>query len=52
MIKRQKHSCKYKLRRAIVRKLSQNQLFWLCVLALTVLGIVGIFAPKALVGLL
>lgn len=52
MIKRREHSCKYQLRREIIHKLSRTQLFWLCVLALIVLGLIGIFAPTALVGLL
>ena len=52
MIKRKEHSCKYQLRREIINKLSRTQVFWLCVLALIVLGLVGIFAPTALVGLL
>lgn len=51
MIKRKKHSCKYEVHKAVIHKLSRNQVFWLCVLVLIVLGIVAIFAPAALVGL-
>lgn len=52
MIKRKKHSCKYQLRRDIVHKLSRNQLFGLCFLALIILAILGIYAPTALIGVL
>ncbi len=51
MIKKKEHSCKYQLRREIVHKLTRTQLFWLCVLFLTVVGIIGICAPTALVGI-
>lgn len=52
MIKRKKRSISYKLHQAVVRKLSARQLFWLYVLALLILGIVGILAPSTLIGLL
>lgn len=52
MIKRKEHSCKFSCFREIIHKLSRTQLFWLCVLTLIVLGLIGIFAPTALVGLL
>lgn len=51
MIKKKEHSCKYQLRREIIHKLSRWQLFWLCVLFLVVVGIIGIFAPTALIGI-
>jgi len=52
MIKRNKHSCKYEVHKEIIHKLSRNQVFWLCVLALIVLGLISIFAPAATVGLM
>lgn len=51
MIKRKQHSCRYEVHKEIIHKLSRKQLFWLCVLALVVLGIIGVFAPTALVGI-
>ena len=51
MIKRKKQKRMYVLHRAIIRKLSAWQIFWLCVLALVVAGVVGVFAPTALMGL-
>jgi len=52
MIKRKKHSCQFDVHKAIIHKLSRKQVFWLCALALVVLGLVGVFAPTALVGLM
>lgn len=52
MIKKKKHSCCYDVHREIVHKLSRTQLFWLCILALTVLGAIGVFAPRILLGML
>ena len=51
MIKRKKHSCKYEVHKAIIHKLNQTQIFWLCIMALFVFAIVGIFSPSALLGL-
>jgi len=51
MIKKNKHSCQYDVHKAIIHKLSRKQIFWLCVLALLVLCIIGVFAPTSLVGL-
>ena len=51
MIKRKKHKRLYLLHRAIIRKLSAWQIFWLCFLALIVLGVIGVYAPTALMGL-
>lgn len=50
MTDNKEHKCKYAVRKAIIHKLSRNQVFWLCVLALIVLAIIGIYAPTALVG--
>lgn len=52
MIKRKEHSCKYEVHKAIIHKLSRNQVFKLCVLALLVLAVIGIVAPSALLGLM
>ena len=52
MIKRKRHSSNFDVHKAIIHKLNRKQIFWLCVLALIVLGIVAVFAPTALVGLL
>lgn len=52
MIKRKKHSCKYEVHKAIIYKLSQKQIFWLCIMSLLVLAIIGIFSPSALIGLM
>lgn len=52
MIKRKKHSCDCEVRKEIIHKLSRNQVFWLCTLALLVLGIIAVYAPAALVGVL
>lgn len=51
MIKRKKHKRLYLLHRAIIRKLSAWQIFWLCLVALIVLGVIGVCAPTALMGL-
>lgn len=51
MIKRSEKSNKYDVRKAIVHKLTRNQLFFLCIVFLIVLALIGIFAPSALVGL-
>lgn len=52
MIKRKKHSCRYEVHKAIIHKLSRNQVFKLCVLALFVLAVVAVCAPSALLGLM
>lgn len=52
MIKRKNHSCRYEVHKAIIHKLSRNQVFKLCVLALLVLAVVAVCAPTALLGLM
>jgi hypothetical protein len=52
MIKRREKSSKYDVRKAIVHKLTKNQLFFLCIVFLIVLALIGIFAPSALIGLI
>lgn len=52
MIKRKEKSIKYDFRKAIVHKLSRNQLFLLCIIALLVLALIGIFSPTALLSLM
>lgn len=51
MVKRKKHLCRYKVWKLIVQRLSRTQLFLLCMLALVVLAVIGVYAPAALVGL-
>lgn len=51
MVQNKKHLCCYRLQKLIVQRLSRTQLFLLCILALIVLGIIGVYAPAALVGL-
>lgn len=51
MIKRKEHSCKYAVGKAIIHKLSRNQIFWLCVLGLLVVAVIGVCAPSAVMGL-
>ena len=51
MIKKEEKSNKYDVRKAIVHKLTRNQLFFLCIVFMVVLALIGIFAPTALVGL-
>lgn len=51
MIKRREHSCKYDVRKAIIHKLTRNQLFMLCIAFVIALAIIGIYAPSALMGL-
>lgn len=52
MTKNKKHLCCYKLQKMIVHRLNRTQLFILCILALIVVAIIGIYAPAALIGLL
>ena len=52
MIKRKRHSCKYDVHKEIIYKLSRKQLFWLCVLALLVIGFIGTNIPSACLDLL
>ena len=52
MIKRKEKSNKYDVRKAIIHKLTRNQLFLLCIIALIVLALIGIFSPTALIGLM
>ena len=52
MIKKEKHSCKYDVHKEIIHKLSQKQIFWLCVIALSVIGMIGINMPSILLELL
>ena len=51
MIKRNEKSNKYDVRKAIVHKLTRNQLFLLCIAFVIALAIIGIYAPSALIGL-
>lgn len=51
MIKRKERSNQYDVRKAIVHKLTRNQLFFVCIIFIIALAIIGIFAPSALVGL-
>ncbi len=51
MIKRREKSNKYDVRKAIVHKLTRNQLFLLCIAFVIALAIIGIYAPSALIGL-
>lgn len=52
MIRRKKHSCHFDVQKAIIHKLSRKQVFLLCVMALAVLGLVGIFAPSVFMRLM
>lgn len=53
MINKKKHSCcKYALHQEIIHKLSKRQVFWLCVLALLILGLIGTNIPATMLELI
>lgn len=51
MIKRKKTNRLCALHQTIIKKLSPWQIFWLCALGLIVMGLIGVCAPAAFLGL-